>query len=300
MRLAAAGTPMGEAIFVAKEINRLAGGIGMLEAHEMDVTRGERKVRGFDDIAVLYRTHREADLLETCLKKEGIPYIVAGRESYLQEDTVRGSLFFFRYLADALDTHAREQGLKLLWGLEQNPVSEEVFEHMAEKYRPLYAKEKPQKFLEQWIQDIQAADNEAMKKLSGMAVCYKDMEELSKVLSLGVESDLKRRGDRQYSSGAVTLMTLHGSKGLEFPAVLIFGVRRGTMPFENERHPADKEEERRLFYVGMTRAKEELILTCSGEESEFLNDVPAGLIVREQAHKMKKEETVRQLSLFDL
>lgn len=300
VRLAAAGTPMGEAIFVAKEINRLAGGIGMLEAHEMDVTRGERKVRGFDDIAVLYRTHREADILETCLKKEGIPYIVAGRESYLQEDIVRGSLFFFRYLADALDTHAREQGLKLLWGLEQNPVSEEVFERMAEKYRPLYAKEKPQKFMEQWIQDIQAADNEAMKKLSGMAVCYKDMEELSKALSLGVESDLKRRGDRQYSSGAVTLMTLHGSKGLEFPAVLIFGVRRGTMPFESERHPADKEEERRLFYVGMTRAKEELILTCSGEESEFLNDVPAGLIVREQAHKKKKEETVRQLSLFDL
>ena len=300
VRLAGAESPMGEAIFVAKEINRLAGGIGMLEAHEAAHDQGERKIRAFDDIAVLYRTHQDAELLETCLKREGIPYVVAGRESFLQEDIVRGSLHFFRYLADELDRHAKEQSLKILWNLERNPVSEEVFGRMAEKYRPLYAKEKPQKFLELWMQEIQALDNPAMKKLSQMAVLYKDMGELSDALSLGVESDLKRCGDRQYTSGAVTLMTLHGSKGLEYPVTFIFGVRKGKMPHESERYGADMEEERRLFYVGMTRAEEELILTSSGEESVFVKGMPDRIFTRKQVHKKKKEVADYQMSLFDL
>lgn len=300
VRLAGAESPMGEAIFVAKEINRLAGGIGMLEAHEAAHDQGERKIRAFDDIAVLYRTHQDAELLETCLKREGIPYVVAGRESFLQEDIVRGSLHFFRYLADELDRHAKEQSLKILWNLERNPVSEEVFGRMAEKYRPLYAKEKPQKFLELWMQEIQALDNPAMKKLSQMAVFYKDMGELSDALSLGVESDLKRCGDRQYTSGAVTLMTLHGSKGLEYPVTFIFGVRKGKMPLESERYGADMEEERRLFYVGMTRAEEELILTSSGEESVFVKGMPDRIFTRKQVHKKKKEVADYQMSLFDL
>ncbi|BDF32304.1 DNA helicase [Lachnospiraceae bacterium] len=300
VRLARAMSPMGEAIFVAKEINRLAGGIGMLEAHEAAHDQGERKIRAFDDIAVLYRTHQDAELLETCLKREGIPYVVAGRESFLQEDIVRGSLFFFRYLADELDRHAKEQSLKILWNLDRNPVSEEVFGRMAEKYRPLYAKEKPQKFLKLWMQEIQALDNPAMKKLSQMAVFYKDMGELSDALSLGVESDLKRCGDRQYGSGAVTLMTLHGSKGLEYPVTFIFGVRKGKMPLENERYAADMEEERRLFYVGMTRAEEELILTSSGEDSVFVEGMPDPIFAREQVQKKKKEVTGHQMSLFDI
>lgn len=300
VRLACAESPMGEAIFVAKEINRLAGGIGMLEAHEAAHDQGERKIRAFDDIAVLYRTHQDAELLETCLKREGIPYVVAGRESFLQEDIVRGSLHFFRYLADELDRHAKEQSLKILWNLERNPVSEEVFGRMAEKYRPLYAKEKPQKFLELWMQEIQALDNPAMKKLSQMAVFYKDMGELSDALSLGVESDLKRCGDRQYTSGAVTLMTLHGSKGLEYRVTFIFGVRKGKMPLESERYGADMEEERRLFYVGMTRAEEELILTSSGEESVFVKGMPDRIFTRKQVHKKKKEVADYQMSLFDL
>ena len=300
VRLAKADTQMGEAIFVAKEINRLTGGMGMLEAHEISGERENRKIRGFEDIAVLCRTHHEADLIETCLKKEGIPYIVAGRESFLQEDIVRGSIYFLRYLAGPEDVYAKEQGLKLLWNLENNAVSGEVFENMAEKYRPRYRKEKPQKFLKQWMEEIKAEDNKAMRKLSQTAVFYKTMPELVDALSLGVESDLKRCGGRQYTSGAVSLMTLHGSKGLEFPVAFICGVRKGMIPYESEKHPTDIEEERRLFYVGMTRAKEELILTSSGEESEFLEDIPKEMLEREKAHKKKREEAGRQMSLFDL
>ena len=298
VRLIKAGTPMGEAIFAAKEINRMAGGIGMLEAHE--AAEKERKIRSFDEIAVLYRTHREGELLEKCLRQEGIPYIVAGKESFLQDETVRGSIHFFRYLEDLENVSEKERAVSLLWGLEESEVSETIAKQAAETFEPLYKKKKPQKFVELWIKEMKLEEKEAMKKLADMTGFYKTMPEFVDALCLGTESDLRRCGNKNYTSGAVTLMTLHGSKGLEFPAVILYGVRDGMIPFESEAHPADLQEERRLLYVGMTRAKEELILTSSGEPSKFLNEMPKTMIQEEETGKRKKEESCYQMSLFSL
>ena len=300
VRLAQAGSEMGEAIFIAKEINRLAGGIGMLEAHEAAERMQDRKIRGFDEIAVLYRTHRQGELLEKCLRQEGIPYVVAGRESFLQDQTVRGSIYFFRYLGHRDEISWAEQSMQLLWNLDENDVSKTILENAAEKFEPLYIKQKPQKFLELWMKEMNLEENTAMQKLSGMTVFYKTMPEFLNDLILGVESDLKRCGGRNYTAEAVTLMTLHGSKGLEFPVAFIYGARKGSIPLENEKYPTDKEEERRLFYVGMTRAKEELILTSSEEESEFLSDLVEPVLYREKADRRKKAETCHQMSLFEL
>ena len=298
VRLVKAGSEMGEAIFVSKEINRLTGGIGMLEAHEMSGRVDADRIRGFEDIAVLYRTHKEAKMLEKCLKKEGIPYVVAGREDFLREDKVRGCICFFKSLLDEQDSLAREQCQKLLWDLQSNAISDSVFENLAEKYRPLCARKKPEKILKTWMEEMHLEENESMRKLLGMTLFHKNMAEFLQALSLGVESDLKRCGDKQYASDAVTLMTLHGSKGLEFPVTIIYGVRKGAIPFENEYHTADTEEERRLFYVGMTRAREELILTTSGEESEFVSGLPEAMLTIEKADKRKREISYSQLSLF--
>ena len=296
VRLVKAGSPMGEAIFTAKEINRLAGGIGMLEAHE--ASQKERTIRSFDEIAVLYRTHREGELLEKCLRQEGIPYIKAGRESFLQDETVRGSLHFFRYLEDTEKVSEKEKAISLLWGMEKNEISAVIAQQAQEMFQPLYEKKKPQKFMELWIKEMKLEENEAMKKLADMTGFYKTMPEFSEALCLGTESDLRQCGNKNYKSGAVTLMTLHGSKGLEFPAVILYGVRDGMIPFESENHTTDKEEERRLFYVGMTRAKEELILTSSGEPSQFLDEIPETMIQKEETGKKKKEEKYCQMSLF--
>ena len=299
VRLLRAGSELGEAIFIAREIGRMAGGIGMLEAQELSGSR-ERQTRSFDEIAVLTRTHRQADLVEMCLRKEGIPYIVAGREGFLEDDKVQGSICFFQYLEDPENESAAQTASELLLGLSWNQLTEEMVRTMAEKYRPLFEKKKPGKFLEMWMEDQGLQREGAVKKLAAMTVFYTTMPEFLQDLVLGVESDLKRCGGKNYTSGAVTLMTLHGSKGLEFPAVFIYGAREGNIPLENEKRPTDEEEERRLLYVGMTRAKEELILTCSGEESRFLAGLPETALVREKEMPVKKEETCHQMSLFEL
>lgn len=301
VRIVETESSLAEGIFIAKEIGRMSGGIGMLEAHRDTWENDGRKVRGFGEIAILYRTNRQSQLIEKCLKKEGIPYIVAGREPFLEKDSVQGSICFFKYLRDSKDVSAMKESAALIWKLEWNPLTEELVRKTAEKFRGLYQKNKPKKFTETWMKEAGLTEDPAMQKLAQTAVFYKSMSEFLSALELGVESDLKRCGDKEYISEAVTLMTLHGSKGLEFPAVFIFGAEQGMIPLESEKHPADKEEERRLFYVGITRAKEELIMTCSGEKSEFLQELKEGEYIRqEKATEKKKENECYQMSLFEL
>ena len=89
------------------------------------------------------------------------------------------------------------------------------------------------------------------------------------------------------------------SKGLEFPVAFLYGLRKGLLPLELGNVTMDVQEERRLFYVGMTRAREELIITTSQEESRFLNEVSDSHVQREIAKKETPVEEATQLNLFD-
>ena len=91
-----AGDDFSEAIFVAKEINRMVGGIDMLDVQMSGHSHRDRGPISFSDIAVLYRTHRQSEVLEKCLRKEGIPYIVTGKDKTLDDDMVRGTCAFSR------------------------------------------------------------------------------------------------------------------------------------------------------------------------------------------------------------
>jgi uncharacterized protein (TIGR00375 family) len=299
VRLVTASGEMAEDIFVAKEINRLVGGIDMLDTETGPAGRYEGKTRSFRDIAILFRTHRQEELLEKCLRREGIPYVVAGREDFLTEESVRGTICFFRYLIDPEDRTAYRQCLKLLWNLPENAVSEEIVDSLARKYLPGIKKESPEKLLLRWMEDMGFPGREPMEKLMGMSLFYKTMPEFLEALVFGSESDLKRCGGKEYTADAVTLMTLHGAKGLEFPVVMVCGARKGMIPLENQKGDTDPAEERRLFYVGMTRAEEELILITSSEPSPFLADVPEAAVLRERAGKPKGADAGKQMSLFD-
>ncbi len=107
---------------------------------------------------------------------------------------------------------------------------------------------------------------------------------------------------------AVTLMTIHSAKGLEFPVVFMAGCEEGLLPYTAGKDCADTEEERRLCYVGMTRAKDELLILharkrflfgqlLSSAPSPFLVEIPAELVKHRTIPDHKREQK-RQLGLF--
>jgi DNA helicase-2/ATP-dependent DNA helicase PcrA len=108
---------------------------------------------------------------------------------------------------------------------------------------------------------------------------------------------------------AVTLMTIHSSKGLEFPIVFVAGIEEGLFPIDSELQH-ELEEERRLFYVGATRAQRELYLSFARrrmrfntvyatEPSRFLDEIPPNLIVWERMARAGQDRELHLESEFD-
>ncbi len=117
--------------------------------------------------------------------------------------------------------------------------------------------------------------------------------------------------DMEETEDSVTLMTLHSAKGLEFPVVFLVGMEDGIFPGSKSMfEPKDLEEERRLCYVGITRAKQYLFLTCSQKRtifgstsynpvSRFLNEIPKELLDGyEEAFENEKEDNIFKDSKF--
>ena len=315
VRLVQAADGFSEAVFIAKEIGRMTGGVDMLEAQSLD---HERPVCAFSDIAVLCRTHRQLELVEKCLRHDDIPCLVTGREDFLDDPAVRGALAFFRFLLVPSDGAALETALRLLWDCPADLIQKaqslcqtadalnpaalweavrghgilEAWLDRAEEWLPWVRAKKPRQLVEQW--EAQYGTSPALERLRNTAVFHEDFDSLWNALVLGQEADLQRAAGKNWASGAVRLMTLHGAKGLEFPAVFLAGLSAGALPLESPGRPADVEEERRLFFVGLTRAREELILTSAPEPSPFLGELPEA-VARETAGRRRDAE---QLSLF--
>ena len=311
--LITAADDLPEGIFVAKEINRLVGGMEMVDT---DSGAGREKPLGFSDIAVLYRAHRQAQVLEKCLRRDGIPYVVTGREPVLAEPAIRGTAGFFRFLLNPRDAVSLRTALTTIFGCpaalargfaageKLPPLPPEMseglrkWEALAASYGPRVRREKPRRLLEDWAADSGLAGTPAMERLLGMAVFHSHMDGFLTTLLLGGEGDVSRSGGKRAVPDAVSLMTLHGAKGLEFPVVFLCGVKKGVLPLEAPGRTGDPEEERRLLYVGMTRARDELLLLTGPEPSPFLEDIPGDWLARSAAGP-REPSAGKQLSLFD-
>lgn len=114
-----------------------------------------------------------------------------------------------------------------------------------------------------------------------------------------------KKEDKEKDGYGVTLMTLHAAKGLEFPRIYLVGLEEGILPHERVKMEGNTDEERRLFYVGITRAKETLSLSnCAsrrryGQEepchpSSFLDELPEEAVKRITASDLKTEVTAEQ------
>ena len=297
-----------EGIALAKEIGRMVGGMDMLEAQAES-----RRQIGFSDIAVLYRTHRQAETIEKCLATEGIPYTVAGREDYLSAPEVTRALSFLRLLMQPWDRAALHALLPdASVTLPADCTSDDLCAQLSALGEPARAlaellssysvrakKEKPRKLLERWKKDQSIGVSEPYSCLLNAASAASDLSSFLNDLTLGTEGDVVRSGGKVYAPDAVRLMTLHGSKGLEFPVVFLAGIKRGVLPLETPYgRETDVQEERRLMYVGMTRAKDELILLTHPEESPFLREIPAAAMKTEKAAYQRKPDAGRQLSFL--
>ena len=136
---------------------------------------------------------------------------------------------------------------------------------------------------------------ENLEELVNVATEYDETDSESRTLEqfleqVSLRSDADERTDDE---GLVTLMTLHNAKGLEFGIVFMIGCEEGVFPHSRALDEGGLEEERRLCYVGITRAERDLYMTYArtrnvfgtrnwGVPSRFLNEIPAGLTDREE------------------
>lgn len=293
VRVVSAQDERGEYIWIAKEIARMAGGLGMTEAKE-----GERAQFAFSEIAVLCRTHRQLEQMEACLNHDSIPCLVSGRGAFLEADKNKALLSFFAALEEPADEAALRTALKGLWrcpdGLMQRACAAapllaagntggfaealspfdglSPFVEAVKTYAPKWGKEKPRSLLNDLARETGTAGKE-VEQLLNAAVFYDTLPAFLEAVRAGEEGDILRLSGGK-PSGAVRLMTLHAAKGLEFPAVFLAGLEEGRLPLVRPEEETDTEEERRLFFVGMTRAKQSLTLVCGGKESPFLEELP--------------------------
>ncbi|HXK31797.1 MAG TPA: ATP-dependent helicase, partial [Candidatus Paceibacterota bacterium] len=149
------------------------------------------------------------------------------------------------------------------------------------------------------LEGIERLEN--LRELVSLAARYDGYpigEGLEKFLeSAALASD---QDELKEESNAVRLMTVHASKGLEFPYVFIVGLEEGLFPYEREdESSSDKEEERRLMYVALTRAKHRVFLsyasyrTIFGSKngtlpSQFLSDISENLLQLETPERLGK------------
>lgn len=295
---------LSEGIAVVREISRLVGGATMLQAHGQDgsyapVAAGDQ-AWGFADVAVLFRTGRQAEALEECFLKEGLPYRVVGRESFLEDSSVRAALAFLRCVADPEDdfhllqclasspfaltpsalkalraTAAHRAGIRQV--VEEvaggsGPVDGKGRERllactrMLAACRQLAATEPPAGLLSRWLAE-NGKETEPLRRLLRVAGRFSDLASFLRGLALAQEADHDRPGGGTGAAEAVTLMTMHAAKGMEFPVVFITGVEDGLIPWRarGKDSPTAEEvaEERRLFYVALTRARDVLILVSA-------------------------------------
>ena len=262
-----------EAEFVVHSIERMLGGSSFFSLDSRRVTGHEAQAISFGEFAVLYRTESQADALVEALERSGIPFQRRSHRPLAEQPVVQA------ILRQVLQMHAQ---------CPARPVLELV--DQAAKHAGI-----PER----------TPDFNAIRFLA--ARHETDLGQFLSELALGMDADLwDPRADR------VSLLTLHAAKGLEFPVVFIVGCEQGLLPLywgtPDEQALA---EERRLLFVGMTRAQRRLILTCALKRrgrttvrgstvSPFLEGVRRELLAFHQHPAAKRPARAhRQQSLFD-
>lgn len=273
-----------EASFVVNEITRLKNTTGV----------------SYKDIAILYRTNSQSRVVEEAFLHAGVPYVLVGGQRFYDRAEIKDVLSYIRVLVNPKDAVSIKRTIKL--GKNRLKRFEEYKESLPENWKEemstldlLDAVVTKTEYLSKFKRESQEnlARLENIKELRSVAanfpkvheflenVALVEAEQISKILAHQGEKDIR---------DAVTLMTLHSAKGLEFPIVFMVGMEEGLFPHSRSLFDTTQlEEERRLAYVGVTRAKEILYLTFADRRlyfgqksanppSRFLIEIPEDLL----------------------
>lgn len=227
------------------------------------------------DIAVLYRTNAQSRAIEEVLLHRAIPYILVGGTRFYERKEIKDILSYLRLLLNPVDKLSIERIKKI------GKTKFEKFKKYYEENRDSMENKNTAKIIEEifqatdYLKQFNPDDEEDysrienIKELKSVAVLFPSLQDFLEQVAL-VESEYFEGEKGAKSKSVVKLMTLHQAKGLEFSVVFIVGVEEGILP--HSRSLDDNyslEEERRLFYVGITRAKERLYITYARQRFIF-------------------------------
>lgn len=286
----------GDKIFVYEEKTNVEEGIRIAKTIK---TLHEKCGVPYKNIAILYRTNRQSRPIEDGLLKMDVPYeILSGINFYAREE-IKDILSFMKFIVNPYDAVSFERivnipkrgiGEKSIAAVVdesrnhippisileacptatlRNPGKKSIIEfyNSIVKLKNIVDEVTVPEFIQEILLQTDYYDHLKAKHpedFEDRAQNIMELVELSYSF-LSVEEMLEQTClDRKTDdvSGRVQMMTLHMSKGLEYPVVFLVGCNEGTCPhFNSLGSPKAIEEERRLFYVGMTRAKKLLILT---------------------------------------
>jgi len=217
--------------------------------------------------AILYRTNAQSRVLEEVFLHYGIPYSLVGGTRFYERKEIKDILAYLKLLINPNESVSLARILKL--GKRRFEKFKIFYEKMKDKIETVSTEEIIEKLFQNVdylkLYDAEDEDDfgrlENIKELKSVAVNFPKLMDFLEQVAL-VESEYSEHEKKTKDNRQLVLMTLHQAKGLEFDHVFIVGVEEGLLP--HSRSIDDQfqlEEERRLFYVGITRAKKSLYIT---------------------------------------
>ncbi|MCW2544123.1 MAG: uvrD [Frankiales bacterium] len=187
------------------------------------------------EIAVLYRINAQSAAYETALSDASVPYVMRGGERFFERQEVREALLLLRGQARALD---------------------DVPTALPDAVASVLA-------VRGWTPEPPASSGAVRDRWESLAALHRLAVDHADLDLPGFVAELEERAASQHAPAVdgVTLASLHAAKGLEWDAVFLVGLVDGTLPLVHADTPEQVEEERRLLYVGITRAREHLSLS---------------------------------------
>ncbi len=296
-------TARAEAEYIARTIEEMIGGLRFFSI-DSRITEGDRnaEITSLADFAVLCRLNRQIEPIEKAFNDHSIPFQTIRETPFFKQEPVKSIINILKISINPQKIFLRDSLVAEL-GI-TNQMIEEILDIVRHQES---VQEKIKAIINNCFPILDIRGNALFEELIDICSGYRnDSEQFVNFTDLGTGIDIYKP-----ETESVALMTLHAAKGLEFECVFIAGCEDGIIPYSLiENRVSDYDEEKRLLYVGMTRAKRFLILSHArkrfiyGREynlkrSPFISNIENGLIeLSEREYKRKEKEEDIQLSLF--